>query len=87
VAIEGPPTVALEWTIPDSEKTATTVRGTTVTMVNYRGRPVFSQHDLVTGNQTRDPIELPWLESVVGSPAGNTLYSIADVTALVEQPQ
>ena len=87
VSTTGPSAVALEWAIPDPDKTTTTVSGTTVTVVNYRGRPVFSQHDLITGNQTRDPIELPWLESIVGSPAGNTLYSIADVTTLEEQPQ
>ncbi|MDI9938596.1 MULTISPECIES: hypothetical protein [Rhodococcus] len=87
VAIEGPPAVSLEWTIPDSEEATTTVSGTTVTIVNSRGRPVFSQHDLITGNQTRDPIELPWLESIVGSPAGNTLYSTTDVTGLEEQPR
>ena len=87
VSTTGPSAVALEWAIPDPDKTTTTVSGTTVTVVNYRGRPVFSQHDLITGNQTRDPIELPWLESIVGSPAGNTLYSIADVTTLAEQPQ
>jgi hypothetical protein len=85
VSTTGPSAVALEWAIPDPDKTTTTVSGTTVTVVNYRDRPVFSQHDLITGNQTRDPIELPWLESIVGSPAGNTLYSIADVTGPEEQ--
>ncbi|MHA4854390.1 hypothetical protein L1080_033375 [Rhodococcus sp. MSC1_016] len=82
VPVAGSPTVTHEWTIPEgADATVSSVSGSVVTAVNYKGRPVFSQYDLLTGNALRDPIELPWLESIVGSPAGDTTYAISSVTA------
>lgn len=85
VSLAGSPTVTREWTIPDAgEESATSVAGTTVTTIDNRTRPVFSQYDLRTGARTRGPVALPWLESVVDSRAesGNTFYAVSDVDGL-----
>jgi hypothetical protein len=85
VSLVGSPAVAREWTIPDSgEESDASVSGTTVTTIDHRTRPVFSQYDLRTGARTKGPVALPWLESIVDSKAesGNTDYTISDVDGL-----
>lgn len=83
VPVTGSPTVTHEWTIPGGPGAiVSSVSGTDVTAVNYRDRPTYVQYDLLTGNALRDPIGLPWLESIVGSPAGDTRSAISSVTAI-----
>lgn len=83
VALEGDSTATEVWRLPgDQKKVSAGVNGTTVSVVNDAGVPTFAQYDLVTGKRTRDPIELPWLEPIVGSAVGNTFYVVSGVAGL-----
>ena len=87
VDVTGSSKVTREWTIPEGDaKTAVSVSGRTVTTVNYRGTPIFSEYDLLTGERRRSQIELPWLESIVGSEteSGKNIYTISDVASLTQ---
>ena len=83
VALNGDTSVDTAWTLPgDAKKVSAAVNGTTASVVDRTGTPTFSQYNLVTGVRTRGPIELPWLEPIVGSAVGNTFYAISGVAGL-----
>ncbi|AOW93941.1 hypothetical protein BFN03_18195 [Rhodococcus sp. WMMA185] len=82
--VEGSPIVTQEWVIPDGDEIVASVHGTTVAVISYRGVPTFSEYDLRTGERTRGPIELPWLDDIIGSDteAGGNFYSISHAVGL-----
>lgn len=82
VPLAGAPEVKREWTIPIGEGgTVATVIDTDLTLVEYGGIPRYSQYDLQTGARTQGTIELPWLETLIGSEteSGRNTYAIADI--------
>ncbi|APE09294.1 hypothetical protein ACFYRW_03970 [Rhodococcus pyridinivorans] len=82
VPVTGSPTVVHEWTVPGAAETMrVSVQDAIVTAVDYQNQPVLSRYDLRTGLPIGDPIELPWLESIIGSPAGDTIYTLSSVAA------
>jgi len=80
VPVTGSPTVVHEWTVPGAAETMTvSVHDAVVTAVDYQDQPVLWRYDLRTGLPIGDPVELPWLESIIGSPAGDTIYTLSSV--------
>lgn len=87
VPFDGSAPARWEWTIPGAgENTVTSVSGTTVSALGAGPTPTFTRYDLVTGDRTGDPIDLPWLTELVGSEAesGNTVYGVSDLDWLPE---
>ncbi|UTM40117.1 hypothetical protein MX572_26070 (plasmid) [Rhodococcus pyridinivorans] len=81
VPVTGSPTVVHEWTVPGAADTTTvSVHDAVVTAVDYQDQPVLSRYDLRTGIPIGDPVELPWLDSIIGSSAGDTIYTLGSVT-------
>lgn len=81
VPVTGSPTVTHEWTVPGATDTTTaSVHGAVVTAIDHQNQPVLSRYDLRTGTPIGDPVELPWLESIIGSPAGDTIYTLGSVS-------
>ncbi|MFD3702904.1 hypothetical protein ACFWUP_07125 [Nocardia sp. NPDC058658] len=79
VALDGSSTVRKEWSLPGlGDETSVSVEGTTVSAITHREVPTFTQYDLRTGRITREPVALPWLESIQGvvSDSGGTIYTI-----------
>lgn len=73
------------WTLPaNGEGHQVTITGTTVAHIDLRDTPTYTEHDLITGQRTRGPIELPWLKSVVGATTESrkTHYTVTGVAGL-----
>lgn len=72
------PTRATEilWTAPTDE--ALSINGTTLTVVGN----TFATYDLLTGQQLSTPIDLPWLDPLIGAQIGDTVYSISGVRSI-----
>ncbi|WP_462344418.1 hypothetical protein [Rhodococcus aetherivorans] len=80
VPVAGSPAVAHEWTLPGTAETTTvSVHEGIVTAIDHQEQPVLSRYDLRTGTPIGDPVELPWLASIIGSPAGDTVYTLGSV--------
>ncbi|MFF1946953.1 hypothetical protein ACFVWF_32970 [Rhodococcus qingshengii] len=87
--VVGSPKVTQLWKLPDGvENTRASVSGTTVAAISHGNNPEYAEYELSTGQRTRGPIELPWLEPIVGSEteSGKNTYSISDVARLGSQP-
>ncbi|MFD3510110.1 hypothetical protein [Nocardia sp. NPDC058666] len=79
VGLDGSSKVNKEWRLPDlGEETSASVAGNTVSAINHRGTPTFTQYDLRTGRIIRESVTLPWLEPLEGSvsDSGGTIYTI-----------
>ncbi|MGN5239341.1 hypothetical protein [Rhodococcus sp. SJ-3] len=69
-----------EWTLPvTTDSTIASVHEATVTAIDYRDQPVLSRYDLRTGMRIGEPVDLPWLEPIIGSPAGDTIYTLTSL--------
>ncbi|MFF1553007.1 hypothetical protein ACFVX3_18420 [Rhodococcus erythropolis] len=84
-SIQNPEAVKIEWTLPISPmSSAISISGSEVLQVNLEGVPRLHVYDLFTGASTRDTVDLPWLEDIVGSTteSGKSLYTITDLNLL-----
>lgn len=80
VPVTGSPTVVHEWTVPGVvDTTRVSVHEGIVTAVDYQELPVLSRYNLRTGTPIGEPVDLPWLDSIIGSPAGDTIYTLSSV--------
>lgn len=60
------------------------INGNTVTQVDYRNTPTYTEYDLLTGTPTNGPLELPWLDPIIDSTteSGKATYTVTDVASL-----
>ncbi|WP_132473341.1 hypothetical protein [Rhodococcus sp. SMB37] len=81
-ALEGSSGVERKWIIPEwHDRVRVSVEGDKVSFLDFGNSPFYAEFDLISGNQTLDAIELPWLNEIAGSDtlSGKTQYTVSDV--------
>lgn len=71
-----------KWIIPEwHDRVRVSVEGDKVSFLDFGNSPFYAEFDLISGNQTLDAIELPWLNEIAGSDtlSGKTQYTVSDV--------
>lgn len=69
-----------EWRLPQAgRRQQATVNGTIVSSIDYNGSPTYTEFELLTGRQTRKPVELPWIEDAFNNNEGSTLLNVSSV--------
>ncbi|MCK0093831.1 hypothetical protein MWU77_23980 [Rhodococcus sp. F64268] len=80
VPVAGSSTVTHEWTLPvAADSTIASVHNATVTAIDYRDHAVLSHYDVRTGMRIGEPVDLPWLEPIIHSPARDTIYTLTSL--------
>ncbi|WP_280355970.1 hypothetical protein [Nocardia otitidiscaviarum] len=83
--LDHPSRARQEWALPANGGGHTvTITGTTVSHLDHRDTPTYTEYDLLTGQRTRDPIELPWLTPIINSrtESGKAHYAVTGIAGL-----
>jgi hypothetical protein len=85
LSLNGESEARQEWELPSNgDNTTVTITNTTVTYIDHEGTPTFAEYDLLTGQRLRDPIGLPWLDTIVNSrtESGKSHYAVTGIAGL-----